>query len=272
MNILLDLDAHPVIGHRGAARYAPENTLESFALAIEQGADAIECDVHVTADGVPVIIHDPLLDRTTDARGAVASLSFTQLGGVDAGARFTPDRGQSFPWRGRGVRVPTLSEALERFAGVPFLIEIKAAGAGRAVQRVIDAHHAEDRCVVAAFDTRALDELRGTNVVCGACRGDIARMLARTFIGPRPRSLGYRAIAAPERYAVLPVVTRRFVDLARRAGCPTHVWTVDEPAVATRLWKIGVAGIISNAPDLILAARDAEGGAARGGRPASHGA
>lgn len=261
MNLLLDLDAHPVIGHRGAARYAPENTLASFALAIEQGAEAIECDVHVTADEIPVIIHDPTLDRTTSARGAVASLSLAQLREADAGARFTPDRGRSFPWRERGVRIPMLAEALEQFPEVPFLIEIKAPGAGRAVRRVLAEHGAEARCVVAAFDTRALDELRGTQVVCGACRADIARMLAHSIVGRGPRSLSYRAIAAPERYGALPVVTRRFVEAARRAGCPTHVWTVDEPAIARRLWGIGVRGIITNAPDVIRAARDARGGA-----------
>jgi len=92
-------------------------------------------------------------------------------------------------------------------------------------------------------------------VACGACRGDIGRMLMRALIGRDIRTLPYRAIAAPERYGALPVVTRRFVAAARRAGCPTHVWTVDEPAVAERLWGIGVAGIITNAPDVIRAAR-----------------
>lgn len=255
MNVLLDLDAHPVIGHRGASRYAPENTLVSFALAIEQGVDAIECDVHVTADGVPVIIHDPTLDRTTDMRGAVASLPLSHVREADAGARFTPDQGRTFPWRGGGVRVPTLAEALEQFPGVPFLIEVKGAGAGPAVRRVIAEHRAEDRCVVAAFDTRLLDGLRDTQVVCGACRADIASVLGHALIGRSPRSPSYRAIAAPERYGALPVVTRRFVETARRAGCPTHVWTVDEPAAAKRLWRIGVAGIITNAPDMIRAAR-----------------
>jgi len=255
MNPLLDLDAHPVIGHRGASRYAPENTLASFALAIEQGVDALECDVHITADGIPVVIHDPLLDRTTNARGAVGALPLAQVREADAGARFTLDGGRTFPWRDRGVRIPTLAEALTTFPAVPFLIEIKTAAAGRAVQRVLAEHRAEERCVVAAFDGRALEAIRDSQVACGACRGDIGRMLVRALIGRDTRSLPYRAIAAPERYGALPVVTRRFVSAARRAGCPTHVWTVDEPSVATRLWAIGVAGIITNAPDVIRAAR-----------------
>jgi glycerophosphoryl diester phosphodiesterase len=75
VNPLLDLDARPVIGHRGASGHAPENTLPSFALALAQGADALELDVHLTADGTPVVLHDATLDRTTDRRGPVAALA-----------------------------------------------------------------------------------------------------------------------------------------------------------------------------------------------------
>ncbi|HEX5437212.1 MAG TPA: glycerophosphodiester phosphodiesterase [Gemmatimonadaceae bacterium] len=256
MNPLLDLGAHPVIGHRGAARYAPENTLPSFALAIEQGADAIECDVHVTADGVAVILHDATLDRTTNATGAVAAIPFEQLREVDAGAHYTPDSGRTFPWRGRDARIPTLAEALSAFPNIPFLIEVKAPNAREAVWRAVVEHEAEERCVVAAFDARALAGLREARVVCGAARSDIARLLARTLLRVPAPAVSYRAIAAPERYGAVPVVTRRFVAAARQLGCPTHVWTVDEPEDARRLWGIGVAGIITNAPDVIRAARE----------------
>ncbi|HUK64913.1 MAG TPA: glycerophosphodiester phosphodiesterase family protein, partial [Dongiaceae bacterium] len=105
-NPLLDPGARLVIGHRGAAAEAPENTMASFERAAELGVDALEFDVHVTADGHAVVIHDPTLRRTTDRDGAVAALTLEQLRAADAGARFTRD-GATFPFRGRGVRVPT---------------------------------------------------------------------------------------------------------------------------------------------------------------------
>src|SRR5580765_3256853 len=98
-NPLLDLSARPIIAHRGASGAAPENTLAAFELAVRQGADAFELDVRLTADGVPVVLHDPTLDRTTDRAGPLAALRVADLKGIDAGARFTLDRGESFPFR-----------------------------------------------------------------------------------------------------------------------------------------------------------------------------
>ena len=125
MHALLDPARRIVIGHRGAAAEAPENTLSSFTRALSAGADALELDVRVTADGVPVVIHDPTLDRTTDRAGAVASLSVQEVRAADAGARFTPDGGASLPFRGQGVTVPTLAEVLQRFPGTPLVVELK---------------------------------------------------------------------------------------------------------------------------------------------------
>src|SRR5687767_10794848 len=98
MNPLTDLSIRPVIAHRGASGYAPENTLPAFELAIVQGADALELDVRLTADGVPVVIHDPTLERTIGRPARVGDLTADQLLEADAGARFSPDRGRSFPF------------------------------------------------------------------------------------------------------------------------------------------------------------------------------
>ena len=104
-SLLLDLDAHPVIAHRGASAFAPENTLVGFERAAAFGAEAFELDVHVTADDQPVVIHDATLDRTTDRRGAIATMTYAAIREADAGARFTTDRGATFPFQGRGIRV-----------------------------------------------------------------------------------------------------------------------------------------------------------------------
>jgi glycerophosphoryl diester phosphodiesterase len=101
-----------VVAHRGASARAPENTMEAFRLAVEAGADAIECDVHLLADGGLAVIHDETIERTTDGRGRVAPLSADDLARLDAGARF-PGPDGSFPYRGRGLTVPTLVEVVE---------------------------------------------------------------------------------------------------------------------------------------------------------------
>ena len=100
MNPLLDPEARLVIAHRGSSSEAPENTLHAFEAAVRCGADAVELDVRLTADGAPVVIHDATLDRTTDRTGPVAALNLAGLRTVDAGWRFTPDLGRTHPYRG----------------------------------------------------------------------------------------------------------------------------------------------------------------------------
>jgi glycerophosphoryl diester phosphodiesterase len=245
----------PVIAHRGASGLAPENTLAAFELAREQGADAFELDVRLTADGVPVILHDPTLDRTTDRAGPVADWSAVQVASADAGARFSLDGGRTNPWRGRGVRIPTLADILRRFPDVPLLIEIKAAAAQSAVRQALLEHGAEARCVVASDDPQALTAFRDGPFLIGASKPDIAQLYFGGLLGRRPSSVPYRLLAVPVRHRGLPVPTRRFVAAARRLGCPVHVWTVNDAEVARRLWRNGVCGIITNYPGLMRAAR-----------------
>lgn len=248
MNPLLEFDARLVIGHRGASADAPENTLESFRLALEQGADALELDVHLSADGVPVVIHDPDLRRTTDRAGAVASLTLEELRRVDAGARFTPDGGRSFPWRDRGVRVPTLAEVVSELPGVPLLIELKTAAAQEPVRRVLEEHDAVERSVPASALDAALELFRAVRMRYGASAREIARLYFGTACGMAPRSAAYSLLSVPVRHRGLYVPTRWFLGAARRLGAPVHVWTVDDPALAARLFDAGAAGVVTNRP------------------------
>lgn len=258
--ILLDPSAHPVIGHRGASAEAPENTLPSFLRAIEQGADAIELDVHVTADDVPVVIHDPMATRTTSGDGAIAAMSWRKLRELDAGARFTPDGGTTYPYRDQGIRVPSVEEVLTTIpAGLPMIIEVKALHAQWALRRVLERFKAASRCIVAAFEAGALGAFSEPPFTCGASRRDVVRLMARTLAGMRPGRVPYRAICPPTEYYGVPVPISLIVRGARQLGAPVHVWTVDDPREATRLWGHGVSGIISNAPRRILEARETIG-------------
>jgi glycerophosphoryl diester phosphodiesterase len=256
MNPLLDLSGRPVIAHRGASAARPENTLAAFELAVLLGADAIELDVHLSADGIPVVIHDPTLDRTTDLRGSVSRYTLTELRKVDAGARFTVDGGLTFPFRLQGVQVPTLAEVLAAFPDMPLLVDLKEPRVQEAVRRVLLDQAATERCVVASDRDAALLHFRQAPFVRAASRAEISRLFWGTTFGRVPASVGYRLLSVPERYRGISVPTRRFCAAAGRLGCPVHVWTVDAAASARSLWSRGVAGIVTNMPERIRFARD----------------
>ena len=255
-DLLLDPNRHPIIGHRGASGLAPENTIASFDLALAEGAEAFEFDIRLTADSVPVVFHDETLDRTTDRTGPISARSLADLQQIDAGARFTPD-GSRFPYRGQGVRIPTLAAVLSRYVEVPMLVELKLAEAGGPVRQALLAAGATGRVVVASFQPGAVDQFMQPPFQPGASRREITDLAVRSFLRLTPRDQGVVLYAVPVRYrGWIPVPTRRFVRNARILGRPVHVWTVNDVATAEALWSIGCAGMITNYPGLLRASRD----------------
>ncbi|MDQ6888527.1 MAG: glycerophosphodiester phosphodiesterase [Gemmatimonadota bacterium] len=253
--LLLELGARPVIAHRGSPAQRPENTLASFHRAVELGADALELDVHLSADGIAVVIHDRTLDRTTDRSGPVAAHPLASLRQADAGARFTTDGGRTHPWAGRGVQIPTLDEILESFPHISLVIEIKCRGAQHAVRQALQRHAAEGRCLLASYDSAALTVFDSPRFLSGGSRADALRLLLTTTLRRPAAAIRPRALFLPTHYGGVPILTRRLVDEARAQGVPVHAWTVDDPAYAARLWRKGVCGIVSNQADAMLTAR-----------------
>lgn len=235
---------------------APENTIEAFDLALSQGAEALELDVRLSGDGTPIVIHDATLDRTTDQIGPVAARSLADLTAADAGARFCGDA-EPFPFRGRGIRIPTLREVLERYPEVPLLIETKAAEAQLPIRAELVRAGAEQRAVVASFLDRALALFRAPPFLAGASRTDIIMLVARSWIGrSAPRGARPICYAVPHRYKNrVEVPTARLIRAARRGGKAVHVWTVNSPDLARTLWERGVNGIITNYPAVMLGER-----------------
>jgi len=151
-----------IVAHRGAAAQAPENTMEAFRLGVEAGADAIELDVHLTADGQLAVIHDESLERTTDRTGRVADLTMDQVREADAGATFTRPDDSGSPFAGGGLTVPTLPEVLEWLPhGIGLVVEIKARAAADAVVEAVRGHGVrEGRLAVISFDEAAIERVR----------------------------------------------------------------------------------------------------------------
>lgn len=212
--------------------------MAAFRRAVELGADAIELDVRLSRDGVPMVIHDPTLDRTTGATGAVTAHTADELRLVRVG---------------NATGVPTLEEVLREVA-LPILLEVKEPGAQEPVAGVLLRMEAADRVVVASAQDAALDAFRRAPFLVGASARDILRLWLAPLQGlPELRCTAY---SVPWRHrGVLPVPTRRFVADAHALGASVHVWTVDDPARARRLWERGVSGIVTNDPARLLPAR-----------------
>jgi glycerophosphoryl diester phosphodiesterase len=256
MNTLIDPRARLVIAHRGASAYAPENTIAAFEKAAEQGADAIELDVRLTRDGSVVVIHDPDVDRTTDGHGLVASMTLSEVRRLDAGARFTRDDMHSYPFRACNVRIPTFDEVLERFREIPLLVELKEIAVATPAATLAKQHGAADRVVFASELAEATRRARLAGIASGASRPDAVRLLRRAFLGLSPGALDYRALCIPWQMGRLRMPVRRMARCARRANVATHAWTVNSTAVAERLWRGGVNGIVTDDPVAMLRLRE----------------
>lgn len=261
MNVLLDPAARLVIAHRGDSARFPENTLEAFHQGMALGADALEFDVRLSSDGKAVVLHDPTLDRTTDGTGPVAARTAAELQLLDAGYRFTRDGGRTFPFRGRGMTIPTLELVLAAFPGVAMIVEIKVREASAEVKRLLELAGAAGRSLIGSFDDGAIAPFRGTPFAHSASRRELIPLLARSLAPGGPSRLPCQALAIPPWFKGVPIPVLRLARMARRAGAPTHVWTVDDPSRALRYWAGGVTGIISNDPGAILAAAGRAGAA-----------
>ena len=255
-HILLDATRRLIIGHRGAAAHAPENTIPSFRLAERAGADVLELDVRLTADAVPVVIHDPTLYRTTGRPLVVSAEPFARLRDADAGARFTRDGGRTFPWRGRGVTIPSLEEVALALPTMPLAIELKVRGAEAEVRRVLWRTGALPRSLVVSFDERAVHAFRDGTTPTGAGRREMIALLVRSLIRRLPTSVPYDAVFVPRRYWGVNIKPAPFVRAGRALGIAVHTWVENDPVVARALWRSGITGIVTDDPGAIRIARD----------------
>jgi glycerophosphoryl diester phosphodiesterase len=248
-----------VFGHRGAAGVAPENTLPSFALAAALGATYLELDVHPTADGEIVVLHDPSLERTTNGEGPISALSWTQVAALDAGYRFTHD-GHTFPYRGQGVRIPTLRELMNEFPTHPVNIEIKQGGARvvDAVLAVLRGAASLDRVLLAAEHDEIMRTIRQAvddRVATGMCVGEVVDFVGRV---QRDEWSDYaapgRALQIPPAHGGIDLVTPASIAAAHRLSVEVHVWTINQAAEIERLLDLGVDGVMSDLPGLAATA------------------
>jgi glycerophosphoryl diester phosphodiesterase len=250
-----------VMAHRGGRALWPENTLYAFEGAVEMGVDVLEMDIHTTADGVMVVMHDDTVDRTTNGSGPILSFTLDELKDLDAGYTWSPDDGQTFPYRGQGITVPTVEEVFTAFPGVPLNIEIKQKEPSMVAPfcQLIRDHNLVGKVLVASFDEETIAEFR---VACpevatstGTTETVLLFVLSRLFLED---TYGPPADAAqvPEYRSGLHVLAPRFVDAAHNRNLEVHAWTINEEDDMQRMITLGVDGIITDYPDRLLDLRD----------------
>ena len=301
-----------VFAHRGGSALAPENTFAAFDSGLATGAQGLELDVHLSADGVVVVHHDRTLERTTNLTGPLASRTAGELARADAGYFFrrvqedapstrdpglitrswgppsggpiplsasariacygetSPKPGESgkpdptdsveptteFPFRGRGINIPTLAAVLARYRDVPIVVELKVNDTALARAVVNDVRQADaiDRVCLGSFGLRVLREARRLEprLATSAAREEVRWALYRSWCRWPVTRVGYAGYQVPEWSGRTRVVSRRFVEDAHAAGLGVHVWTVDAEPDAARLLAWGVDALITDRPDIIV--------------------
>jgi glycerophosphoryl diester phosphodiesterase len=241
-----------VFAHRGGCDLGPENTLAAFDIGLAAGADGLECDVHLSKDGVAVVCHDETLDRTTSARGPISALTAAELERVDAGAGFVDAQGAR-PFAGQGFGVPTLRQVLARYPDRRVIVEMKVdlPEMGRAMAADVRAAGAADRVCAAGVGLISLRAARAAlpEMASSGSQAEVRLALYRSWAGWPVRRRPFGGYQVPEHAGRLRVVSRRFVRHAHGAGLKVQVWTVDDERDMRRLLEWGVDGLISNRPD-----------------------
>lgn len=239
------------VAHRGASGSYPENTLQAFHKALAMGADVLELDVWKTADGEIVVLHDKTVDRTTDGEGYIGEMTLKEVKELDAAYHFMPEEG--YPYRGRGVEIPTLKEVFEAFPEQFLLIELKGEGEGivREVARLINKYNAKKRVVVGSFNHKTIKKFRAEmpEVPTAAGVNEALAFYVLSHLGVAGWiNWDFEGLFVVTRLKGLPVITAPFKAAANCADLYIYVWTINDPDEMEKLIEAGVHGVITDYP------------------------
>jgi len=256
------------IAHRGGSALAPENTMLAFGEAVRRWrTDVLELDVHVTSDGEVVVSHDATLERCTDGTGAIAAHTWPAVARLDAGFRFTPDEGRTFPFRGAGARVPRLAEVLAAFPGLRVNVDLKAGAPGNEERLATVVRAAGAAARVCAGSEEDAVAARLAAALPEACLFYPAGAATALVLGLKTGAPPAGAADEPWTVLDLPlffggerVVDAALVAAAGALGRWINVWTVDDAAEMRRCVADRVGGVMTDRPDVLRAVLDEAAG------------
>ncbi|SDM65593.1 glycerophosphoryl diester phosphodiesterase [Geoalkalibacter ferrihydriticus] len=252
----LSLPRPRLFGHRGSSAAFPENTLPAFQASVDAGLPYLELDVWASYDGAVVVHHDPTPARTCGIDVAISSLPLDELLCLDAGFSYSTADGGNFPFRGRGVRIPTLEEVLLAFPDTRVNIEIKQASPpieGLVVETVRRCK-AQERVLIASEHDEVLARLRP---LCPEIPTNFGFLETTAFFNWARGGCSGRyqppgqALQIPPHWQRQKLVTVESLAAAHLAGVEVHVWTINDPNEMRALLALGVDGLMSDYPDLL---------------------
>ena len=246
-----------VIAHQGGDGIAPSETLYAYEQAAALGVDVLEMDAHITSDGVLVLIHDETVDRTTNGSGSVEEMTLAELKQLDAGYRWSSDDGASYPFRGQGLTIATLEEVFRSFPGYPVNIEIKKTK-GSMAQPLCDLlreYDMQEKALIASFHDERMAEFREVcpEVATSGSKGEVTKfvILNYAFLGGLYSPTEF-ALQVPEYDSGILIVRPGFISGANSRNMQIHVWTPNTPEELQHFIDLGVDGIITDRPDLLM--------------------
>lgn len=247
------------IAHRGGKGLSPEHTIFAYEKALQVGADVLELDIHSTKDGEIVAIHDPTVDRTTDGKGRVKELTLSEIKRLDAGYRFTikRDNKEDYPFRGKGLTIPTLKEVFNEFPNQIINIEIKQIEPQieDGLFGIIKEMDMADNVLVVSENNEAIKRFRKISkdaIATGASVAEVRRFVIFMRLKMMPLYMpAADAFQIPEYHGNYHLLTEEFIAKAHKKNIKIHVWTINEKKDMERLIKLGIDGIITDYPDLL---------------------
>jgi len=247
-----------VVAHRGDSAFFPENTLPAFKSAAELGVDCIETDVHLTSDGVCVIWHDDTFERLTGKKGLVSDKSYKELLTMDAGRMFTMDNGKTFPFRGKGITIATLDEALKAIPDMRFNVDLKDNNLElvKEFAKIVRENNAENRVLGASFHDTILKKIRIIipEITSSFSKKEMLKIVILNKLGILGFQGKFKADAAqiPEYQGKIKVLTKSLIRILHKKGVKVHIWTVNNKKDMIRLFNMGVDTVMTDNPRLLI--------------------
>ncbi len=252
-------DHNPLVfAHQGGENLWPSNTMLAFENSVALGADVLDTDMHLTKDGVLVLMHDQTVDRTTDGTGALRDLTLAEIKQLDAGYDFSTDGGQTTPFRGQDLTVPTLEELFTAFPTKRFGIEIKQTAPVPTAQKfcaVIRQYHLENSVLVSSFRQENMDAFRAEcpEVATSATENEVRFFYVLFRVGLSGLvTPNYNSFQVPEESGGLLILSPQFVQAAHARNVPVQPWTINDEDDLRRILSLGVDGINTDNPDRLL--------------------
>lgn len=251
-----NLPTPAVIAHRGGKGLWPENTLHAFQEATKLGVDMLELDVRQTQDGQLVVLHDEKVDRTTNGEGHIGNLSLDDVKALDAGFRWTANK-QQYPFRGKGISIPTFQEVLEQFPKQKMIVEIKQIQPAieQPVCQAILAAKKENHIIIGSFYPEVIQRFRQAcpDIATSASPDEVKLLFVAQQLGLEELiSPSASALQIPKENGNVEVATSNFIKAAQDRQLQVQVWTINDPDTMMSIIANGADGIITDYPNKLL--------------------